>query len=412
VRDCDNINLLKYLQFFIMLKHFNSLMLALFVFSFPFFVTAVEVKDLYQASVVIQTQNSSDRASALKKALAVVMLKVGGEESVLNNPEIKKALANHHFYLNKYRYQQKTRQLNNRQDIKTLEKQLFLLASFNEQKVNLLFQKANLPLWGSLRPQVILWLVEEQDFKRSIISNPTDSNISQQIIDFAEQRGLPIVIPLMDLTDSSKITISDIWGGFEQPIQKASNRYLAEAIVVMRLSNSSLVDQHIINKFKRNNNVVKNCELPCTQSKIENQPYVLDLRLTTQNQKLSKRYHGVSRQKLLNEGLADVTELIFQYYALTGDSNNELIIDVANVDSLTTYVDVFAFLTDLSSVQNVTLVQANGESRQFKLLLKGSKKTFLSSLKLSKWLVAFVDHSVDIHDEQESELPPLFYWIK
>jgi len=395
-----------------MLKHLNSVILALSVFSFSFFVTAVEVKDLYQASVIIQTQNSSDRVSALKKALAVVMLKVGGEKSVLNNPEIKKALVNYRLYLNKYRYQQKTRQLNSDKNIKTQEKQLFLLASFNEQKVNLLFQKAKLPLWGSLRPQVILWLVEEQGFKRSIISNSVDSDISQQIIDFSEQRGLPIVMPLMDLTDSNQIAINDIWGGFEKPIQKASNRYSAEAIVVMRLSNSSLVDQDTINTFKKNSKRVKNCELPCTQSQIENQPYVLDLRLTTQNQKLSKRYHGVSRQNLINKGLVNVTELIFQHYALTGDINNELIIDVANVDSLTTYVDVFAFLTGLSSVQNVILVQANGESRQFKLLLKGSKKTFLSSLQLSKWLVEFVDHSVDIHGDQESELPPLFYWTK
>jgi len=387
-------------------------MLAFFVFSFPFFVTAVEVKDLYQASVAIQTQNSSDRSSALKKVLAVVMLKVGGEKSVLNNPEIKKALVNYHLYLNKYRYQQKTQQLNSGQDIKTQEKQLFLLASFNEHKVNLLFQKAKLPLWGSLRPQVILWLVEEQGFKRSIISESTDSNTSQQIKDFSEQRGLPIVMPLMDLTDSNQITITDIWGGFEESIKEASTRYLAEAIVVMRLSNSSLVDQNTINKFKKNNNIMKNCELPCVQSQIENQPYVLDLSFTNQNQEFNKRYHGVSRQKLLNKGLTDVTELIFQHYALNGDNNNELIIDVANVDSLSTYVNVFTFLTDLSSVQNVILVQANGESRQFKLLLKGSKKTFLSSLKLSKWLVEFVNHSVDIHGDQESELPPLFYWTK
>ena len=43
----------------------------------------------------------------------------------------------------------------NKQENKTL----FLLANFNEDKINQLFYDANLPLWGSLRPQVLLWLI-------------------------------------------------------------------------------------------------------------------------------------------------------------------------------------------------------------------------------------------------------------
>ena len=86
------------------IKYLNLLFLAIFFvitcLLISSLVKAVEVKDLYQASVVIQTQNSSDRANALKKALAAVMLKVGGEKSVLDNVVIKKALVNYHLYLN------------------------------------------------------------------------------------------------------------------------------------------------------------------------------------------------------------------------------------------------------------------------------------------------------------------------
>ena len=50
---------------------------------------SVEVNDIYQASVAVNSQTSRDRTFALKKALAAVMLKVGGEKSVLENDLIK-----------------------------------------------------------------------------------------------------------------------------------------------------------------------------------------------------------------------------------------------------------------------------------------------------------------------------------
>ena len=396
------------------IKNVIFLLLAL-ISLLPFsLVQAVELKDLYQASVVIQTQASSDRVRALKKALAAVMLKVGGEQSVLDNAIIKKALVNYRLYLDQYRYQYRKRQLSGL-DAATQhseEKQLFLLASFNEQKINSLFQQASLPLWGSLRPQVLLWLVEEQGFNRTIMSNSTNSNLLEQVNDFSAQRGLPIMMPLMDLTDSNQVNLSDVWGRFEQPIRKASSRYSAEAIVVMRLSNSSLVAQDLIDSAEKNKSSVSNCGLLCVQSQIEKQHYALDWSLITQGQKFSQQYLGTSRQSLLNEGLADITELIYQHYALASDSQSDFIINVANIDSLATYVKVTTFLTDLSAVQSATLVQANGESRQFKLVLRGSQEAFLASLKLNKQLTEFVDPLAKMNSGPEDDVIPIFYWRK
>jgi hypothetical protein len=121
-------------------------------------IEAVEVKDLYQASVSLNSRNNTDRAIALKEALAAVMVKVGGNKSVLDNKVIKKALNDYQLYLNQYRYQLKT--IQSTEPIiedQTQIKQLFLLASFNEDKINQLFQQTNLPIWGSLRPQELLW---------------------------------------------------------------------------------------------------------------------------------------------------------------------------------------------------------------------------------------------------------------
>ena len=70
----------------------------------------------------------------------------------------------------------------------------------------------------------------------------------------------------------------------------------------------------------------------------------LDWGLIAGQQKLSQQYQGDDPQELLQDGLADITELIYQQYALSTTNQNDFVIDVANVDTLATYVDVFDFL--------------------------------------------------------------------
>lgn len=375
---------------------------------------AIEVKDLYQASVAISSQSSRARPSALKEALGAVMLKVGGEKSVLDNDIIKSALKNHQQYLTQYRYQYKNVRVEkvSENESKLTEKQLFILASFDEQKINNLFQQANLPLWGSLRPQVLLWLIDEQNLTRAIMSNSTDSALPFMVNEFSERRGLPIMMPLMDLTDASRIKLSDIWGRFEQPIREASTRYLAEAIVVMRISNSSLkvFDSQINENVNYVADEAHQCGLLCAQPDKTEQSYVLDWSLISANQTFSQQYEGSERKLLLQQGLADITEVIYQRYALSTTINNDFVLEVANVDSLRTYMDVFNFLSDLSSVKAVTLMNANGESRRFQLQLLGSAEALLASLKLNKHLKMYNDPLADMNNDPEKTQYPVFYW--
>jgi hypothetical protein len=407
---CGNIVTTKDSVLFSMFRRFILLLFVIIDLIILSSAQAVEVNDIYQASVAVDSQTSRDRTLALKKALAAVMLKVGGEKSVLDNDLIKSALKKHQLYLNQYRYQHKSVRIENNADsiAHSTNKQLFLIASFNEDKINQLFQQANLPLWGSLRPQVLLWLIDENGFKRTIISNSTNSALPYMVNNFSAQRGLPIMMPLMDLTDASQINVSDIWGRFEQPVREASARYFAEAIVVMRISDSSLkVSEPVTNVDGVLEVETLDCGLLCEQ---ENEPFVLDWSLITSKQTFSQQYYGNDRQTLLTLGLADITEVIYQHYALSTTSNNSFVIDVANIDSLKTYVQVFQFLTDLSAVKSVTLLNAKRESRRFELQLLGSPEALLASLKLDKQLKQYIDPLADINNEGDST--PVFYWGK
>jgi len=399
-----------------MFKKINFLLFVISSFLFSLTLEAVEIKDLYQASVPINSQNSRDRAVALKKALAAVMLKVGGGKGVLENETIKRSLNDYNLYLSQYRYQQKT--LNVIDGVEN-KKQLFLLASFNEEKVNQLFQEANLPLWGSLRPNVLLWLIDEKGLNRNIISNSSTSSLPQAINAFSNERGLPIMMPLMDFTDANQIKTSDIWGRFQQPIKEASSRYFAEAIVVMRISDSSLVDAQYT---KTSDFQSDDCGLLCAETTENTYKYVLDWSLLNWSlvagqQKVSQQYQGDDPQALLALGLSDITELIYQHYALSTTNQNDFVIDVDNVDTLAQYVEVFDFLSDLSSVKSVVLLSAKGSIRRFNLQLLGSKEAFIASLKLNKQLTQMVDPLAQFNEptllkENTVQFVPIFNWGK
>lgn len=352
--------------------------------SFP--VNAVEVKDLYVAKVVIESQGRTDRNKALKQALRSVLIKVGGDQSVLSHASIKAQLTRYNNFVRDYRYER----FDNKQ---------FLKASFDKAKINQLFVDANLPIWGSLRPQVVLWMVNEEGFIRQMVHDSSDSPLVDTVDNFSNERGLPIVLPTWDLTDVDKLNTSDVWGRFAQPVFNASKRYLAEAIVIIRISDNTLLSSEQLT------NTADGCELLCQTAVSLDWSYLAAQDITPQ---FSKRYQGFDRSALLQEALSDITDDIYQRYALTTNESNQYEIDVANVDTLSRYVEISQFLQKLSSVQSVKLISADGETRRFSLTLLGSKQTLLASLKLNNTL----KQKVDLFDPSLNQKVPIFYWNK
>ncbi len=360
----------------------NCLILLFFVL--PLKVSAIEVENLYSARVAVASQSLSDRNQALKSALRAILVKVGGKE--IQHPVINQAINNYNQYVTQYQYI--------RQDNKTL-----LNVSFDEAKINSLFKESDLALWGRLRPQVMVWLVEENGFDRKIISSTSQSLLPNTIKDFSQLRGLPLVMPIMDLTDLSALSLSDVWGRFSQPVAQASARYMAEAVVVIRISNSSLV-------------TVDDADAECSLCQAKS--LVVDWSLMTDAQReyaqiFSKQYLGDNADELLINALSDITDIIYQQYALSTTNSNEFEIDVANIDSLVELIAVSEFLADLSAVQSVQLVSAQGTNRRFKLSLIGSQQALFASLKLSEQLNRFID---PLAAREGINQVPVFYWGK
>ena len=343
----------------------NCLIFLFFILSLR--INAIEVENLYSAKVLVSSQSASDRNKALKNALRGVITKVGGKE--IEHPLVAQAIKSYNTYVNQYQY------------IRTSDA-TYLNVSFNETKINRLFKQADLAIWGRLRPQVMVWVIEEDGLERKLLSATSASEIPNAIDDFSQLRGLPLTMPIMDLTDLSALTTTDVWGRFAQPLAQASQRYLAEAVVVIRISNNSLVLEQT---------ETENCQPLC-----QTQPLVLDWSLMADaqdeySQVFSTQYQGDDVLQMLNSALSEITDVIYQQYALSTSNSNELLIDVANIDNLPELIAVSEFLAELSAVESVQLVSAQGSNRRFKLSLIGSQQALLASLKLSEELNQYID---------------------
>ncbi len=371
-----------------------------FIFTCTIRVNAVEVKGLYQAKVVVKSQTLAQKNIALKKAMQAVLIKVGGEKSILKNKVIKKAINNHRLYVSQFSYVREQMVKLPLDEISLADEfdALFLLASFDEDKINQLLQQAQLPLWGSLRPKVLFWLVEEDNFARQILSESSHSNAPTIVSNLVKKRGLPVILPLMDFTDTTQIAISDLWGRFSSAVIKASARYSSDAVVVIRISNSSLLSESTTKLDCR----------PLCNSESKGQEFVLDWTLFDSNiSHVSEQlYQGRDSDKLLSQALSDITDVIYQGYALSVQKNSELIIDVANIDSMKEYIALTDFLLDLSAVNSVVLLSADGRNRRFRLNLLGSKQTLLSSLRLNNKLNQYTDPLARV----VADAVPIFYW--
>jgi len=351
----------------------------LFIFCSTIIHAAEEV-DLFTAKAVAQSKSNKDRNLALKAAFESVLIKVAGKSDVLGSSNLKKAITNYRNFVANYRYQ-------------TIAEQLYIVASFNEQKVSQLFVTNNIPIWSKVRPQILVWLIVENGLKRELVSASSHTKYVQAVEDIAQKRGIPFVLPLMDLDDIEAVSGFDVWGRFDEQLSVASERYLADAYVVVRVSDNSLIVQQ--------DEIVETCTL-CQK------PIAVDWSLTDDSRLDSPLMEGTSDIALVTQAFEQVADEIHSRYASSTSESNELLIEVANIDSLASLVDLTNFFKAFTTVNAVELVRVEGSIKTFKLSLIGSNATFLSSLKLNRSL----QHVYDPLAPPRPDDIPVFVWSK
>ncbi|OLQ85243.1 hypothetical protein BIY21_19175 [Vibrio ponticus] len=203
----------------------SIVLFALGLIGFP--ALALTNVDLYQSQIVLDQSIEKPDAQARKQGMEEVIIRASGVPDAVNNPVIQKALQQSAQYLAQISYGQ-------------LGEQKTLKMRFNGPQINSLLSQAQLPEWPAQRANLLVWLVEESQSERAVIWEHTNSPILTDMKQQAQERGLPLTIPVGDFNDVTGVNISDLWGGFALPVGQASQRYPVDAVLVVRASNNDL----------------------------------------------------------------------------------------------------------------------------------------------------------------------------
>ncbi|TLU61322.1 DUF2066 domain-containing protein [Thalassotalea litorea] len=338
-------------------------------------VNAVQVDNLYQGQVSVPSQSSQSRQQAVRDAFRQVLVKIAGSESVASNSTLSSALRRPDNYLSQFSYAQQDRQT-------------YLVADFDPDKINLLLQKAQVGIWGKHRPLITVWFAQEQGNRRAIIADSSPEPIVNTFKEQSGMYGLPVNFPLMDLTDAMEVSTGDVWGRFQQPLAQASGRYHSEAIVVVRLSDNSLLESS-----KRTS---------------DSQLKAIDWTLFVNGTRSSMRYEGSDSEELVSKVVNGIAQSLYQQnsYSVSVEANHSTQIEILNVDSMATFKEVKEFLESLTQVSNVQLVSVQGANMLFNLSLLSSESAIKQALKLEGKLVEGNDPLVRGQSEQISR----FIW--
>lgn len=199
----------------------------IFFLGLQMFTAQAAVKvDIFSSEIVLDDVESDPESLAKSEGLKQVIVKASGDKSSVNNLVIQKALSKSGTFLTQLGYGEQLGQ-------KTLKMR------FNPPQVQALLNQAELPYWSDTRSSLIVWVIQEGQYGREIQWEHSGHETLEQIKMHAEARGLPITIPVGDIEDITAISGPDLWGGFIDPISKASQRYPSDAVLVVRIQKAA-----------------------------------------------------------------------------------------------------------------------------------------------------------------------------
>lgn len=318
--------------------------------------SAEVVVNLYQQGELVAGQGTKERKQAAASALATVLVRVSGQERVLTSEAVIKALDKPEKLLQAFRYESSDQLMTlNDQQVPASN----LVMNFSRPGIESLLRQAHLPLWPSNRPSVLVWLVKDDLSQgRTLVSLQDGGELSEAVLGVAARRGLPLVIPLLDLEDQLSISADDVWRLEQAAIIEASARYQADAILVGRYSQTS--SGRWISAW------------------------------TLMHKQHQQVFDGEqqSQERLLEVGLNDVSEYLAGIYGIStnGRGAGTLLMEVQSVNSFADYVDVLAYLGELEVVRQLNLVAIEGGQVRLSLSMEGDVTSFTDTIELDRRL--------------------------
>ena len=272
-----------------------------------------------------------------------MLVKISATTDVLYNAAIKTAITNSGRYVSQLGYSQ-------------IDGQRAINLSFDKHQIKQLLIKSKASIWKDQRPNILVWMVDSDGQQRNILWDQSTNALVNDTKQAADSRGLPLTFPVGDMSETTAVTASDLWGGFIDPIASVSTNYHADGLLLVKAQQQP------------DGNVSLNWQFyPQQPSKIA----------TTEIQPISGATSGTLAQTSTNM-INQITDYLANKYAvvLGGVAGGNINIEVDNIDSTENFFALEKMLNGLTTVHSANAMRIKGNSVIFQLNLQGSEQAF------------------------------------
>lgn len=180
----------------------------------------------FTASIAVDAQSAKERERAAALGLREVLTRVSGVTELDDYPNVLDVLGKAGRYIEQFHYEPVKDESGAVQE--------HLVMTFSAAAVEGALKQAGLPYWPVNRPSTLVWLVEDDATEGKHLVNDTSGPVVQGLLKAAEERGLPLRFPLLDLDDQLAITAEQAWNLDEEAILGASSRYGVDTVLLGR----------------------------------------------------------------------------------------------------------------------------------------------------------------------------------
>jgi hypothetical protein len=202
----------------------------------------VEMPSLYTVEVPFDRGAQNAQNDAYRAALTEVLIRVTGTTAVVESEQLATLFPNPAQFVSRYRPGPDDT----------------LVVTLERDAIERVLRQAGAPVWGTDRPLTLVWLAVDWGLgEREIVGAddperlPADARsidrnqlLRERVQEVAGRRGIPVAFPLLDIEDMTNLSFSDIWGGFDEPLLFASDRYGATSVLVGRIRPDDLEAPH------------------------------------------------------------------------------------------------------------------------------------------------------------------------
>ncbi len=306
---------------------------------------ALVVDGLYSHRVAVADQSDAERSRAFTEAFSAVILKVAGQDRWLVHPTIADARQRAESFIEAIAY---------------TDEQDYIEVSFAEQLINDLLREAGIPLWGSNRPSVLVWMVlQDANGERNLLTIDSNPEAIELIQTIAAERALPVIFPLLDFEDLRNLPMNVLWNLEEEPLRVASQRYGADSILAGRLLETP------------------SGELAGLWQFIFQDSVTLFDGLDTE---LDAYFH-TSLSRISNQLAAHFAVLHREV------SLHSVRLRVDGIDDLESYAALLAYLRELGLMDSISIAALNGERVELRLSLEAETQQLTGLIALDRDLL-------------------------